>query len=211
MYLNKTFKKFFKKDDSYDIYWFIFGLVILFVFAFLSMPYWIFCLGIGVLTSAIFRYITTDALFYDDFKNLDNRKDRLNYILSKNIFTIFFLASFVFILYILSILATKLGFVSENEIDLGLVFIFLVYILMFENINLIFNNKMIPSYKSGHKRNIKEDIKVGTENLKSLLPSLFVNIILIILIFMCKINLTIFTGIVNFLASMFVFTIYKTC
>lgn len=68
MFLKKTVRKFFIKDGSHDLYWFIFGLVILFVFAFLSMPYCIFCLGIGVLTSAIFRYITTDSLFYDDFK-----------------------------------------------------------------------------------------------------------------------------------------------
>ena len=61
------------------------------------MPYWIFCLGIGVLTSGIFRYITTDAHFYDDFKNLDNRKDRLNYILSKNIFTILFVGFLILI------------------------------------------------------------------------------------------------------------------
>ena len=110
------------------------------------MPYWIFCLGIGVLTSAIFRYITTDALFYDDFKNLYNRKDRLNYIFSKNIFTLFFLAGFILILYILSFLATKLGFVNENEVNLGLGFKFLVYILASENIILMLNNKMIPSY-----------------------------------------------------------------
>lgn len=175
------------------------------------MPYWIFCLGLGVLTSAIFRYITTDALYYDDFKNLDNRKDRLNYILSKNIFTLFFLAGFILILYILSFLATKLGFVNENEVNLVLVFKFLVYILASENIILMLNNKMIPSYKSGHKRNIKEDIIIGTENLKSMIPSLFVNIILIIFIFMFKIDLTTFAGIVYLLASIFIFAIYKTC
>lgn len=175
------------------------------------MPYWIFCLGIGVLTSTIFRYITTDALFYDDFKNLDNRKDRLNYILSKNIFTLFFLASFILILCILSFLATKLGFVNENEVNLGLVFKFLVYILASENVTLMLNNKMIPSYKSGHKRNIKVDIMIGTENLKSMMPSLFVNIILIIFIFMFKIDLTTFAGIVYLLASIFIFAIYKTC
>ena len=175
------------------------------------MPYWIFCLGIGVLTSAIFRYITTDALFYDDFKNLYNRKDRLNYIFSKNIFTLFFLAGFILILYILSFLATKLGFVNENEVNLVLGFKFLVYILASENIILMLNNKMIPSYKSGHKRNIKEDIIIGTENLKSMMPSLFVNIILIIFIFMFKIDLTIFAGIVYLLASILIFAIYKTC
>ena len=70
---------------------------------------------------------------------------------------------------------------------------------------------MIPSYKSGHKRNIKEDIIIGTENLKSMIPSLFVNIILIIFIFMFKIDLTTFAGIVYLLASIFIFAIYKTC
>lgn len=91
MFLKDTFRKFFIKDESYDLFCFMFGLVFLFTFTFLMMPRWIFCLGIGVLTSAIFRYITTDALFYNEFQNLDNRIKRFDYIFSKNIFTLLFI------------------------------------------------------------------------------------------------------------------------
>lgn len=99
MYLKKTVRRFFIRDGSYDLYWFLFGLVFLFTFATIRMPQWIFCLGIGVLASAIFRYITTDDLFYEEFQNLNTRNKKLKYILSKNIFTLFFLVAFVFVLY----------------------------------------------------------------------------------------------------------------
>ena len=84
MFFKNTVKKFFIEDGSHDLFCFIFGLVFLFIFTFFMMPKWIFCLGIGVLTSSIFRYITTDGLFYKEFKNLDNRNKRFDYILSKN-------------------------------------------------------------------------------------------------------------------------------
>lgn len=174
------------------------------------MPYWIFCLGLGVLTSAIFRYITTDALFYDDFKNLYNRKDRLNYILSKNIFTILFVGFIILISSLVIGTISKIFLIRQIDFEFKSLLTLIFYILGAENIILIFNKKIIPSYKSGHKRNIKEDIIIGTENLKSMMPSLFVNIILIIFIFIFKIDLTSFVGIVYLLASIVIFAIYKT-
>ena len=188
----------------------MFGLVILFVSAFLSMPYWIFCLGLGVLTSAIFRYITIDALFYDDFKNLDNRKDRLNYILSKNIFTILFLVAFALVLYFIINTGMKIGLVGANYLEFKMVFTIIIYILATENIILIFNQKMIPGYKSGYKRNYSEDLEVGIKNLKSMIHSLIVNVILVVLIFKFEFNLDIFWGVVYLLASEFIFTVYKS-
>ena len=211
MFLKKTVRKFFIKDGSHDLFWFLFGLIFLFTFALLSMPQWIFCLGIGVLTSAIFRYITTDSLFYDDFKNLYNRKDRLNYILSKNIFTILFVGFIILIVLLVIDIISKIFLPTKINLEFKLLITLILYILGAENIILIFNNRMIPSYKSGYKRNIKEDIKVGIENIKSMMPSLFVNIIIIIFIFMFKIDLTIFARIVYLLASIFIFAIYKTC
>ncbi|KGF03059.1 hypothetical protein HMPREF1630_08700 [Anaerococcus lactolyticus S7-1-13] len=165
-------------------------------------------MGLGVLTSAIFRYITTDASFYDDFKNLDSRKDRLNYILSKNIFTILFLAAFALILYFIISIGMKIGLVGENYLEFKMVFTILIYILATENIILIFNQKMIPSYKSGYKRDYSKDLEVGIKNLKSMIYSLIVNIILVVLQF--KFNLDIFWGVVYLLASEFIFTAYKS-
>ena len=209
MFIKKTVRKFFIKDGSHDLYWFLFGLVFLFTFALIKMPQWIFCLGIGVLTSSIFRYITTDDLFYNDFQNLNTRNNKLKYILSKNIFTLFFLTAFVLLLYFISNIGINLGFMSANDLELKLVFTIIIYIIATENIILIFNHKMIPSYKSGYKRNYSEDLEAGMKNLKSMIPSLIVNIILVVLILKFKFNLNLFLGVVYLLSSEFIFSAYK--
>lgn len=209
MFLKKTFRKFFIKDGSHDLYWFLFGLVFLFTFTLIRTPRWIFCLGLGVLTSAIFRYITTDSMYYDDFKNLDNRKDRLNYISSKNIFTILFLAAFILVLYFIINIGIKIGLVGANYLEFKMVFTIIIYILATENIILIFNHKLVVGYKSGYKRNYSEDLGVGITNLKSMIPSLFVNISLLVLIFVYKMNLNIVAGIFYLFISTLVFSINK--
>lgn len=86
----------------------------LFTFALLRMPQWIFYLGLGVLTSAIFRYITTDDLFYEKFQNLNTRNNKLKYILSKNIFILFFIAVFVLLgLSVLLFFAYQIFFINK--------------------------------------------------------------------------------------------------
>ncbi len=209
MFLKKTFRKFFIKDGSHDLYWFLFGLVFLFTFTLIRTPRWIFCLGLGVLTSAIFRYITTDSMYYDDFKNLDNRKDRLNYISSKNIFTILFLAAFILVLYFIINIGIKIGLVGANYLEFKMVFTIIIYILATENIILIFNHKLVVGYKSGYKRNYSEDLGVGITNLKFMIPSLFVNISLLVLIFVYKMNLNIVAGIFYLFVSTVVFSVNK--
>lgn len=201
MFLKRTFRKFFIKDGSHDLYRFFFGLVFLFTFALIRMPQWIFCLGLGVLTSSVFRYITRDDLFYEEYQNLNTRNNKLKYILSKNIFIFFFLAVFVLILYFISNIGIKLGFIAANDFEFKIFFNIITYILAFENIFLTFNYKMLPSYKTGRKRNYSEDLEVGMTNLKSMIPSIIVNIILVVLLF--KLNL--FWGVVYLLASIFIF------
>ena len=207
MFLKETFRKFFIKDASHDLYWFLFGLVFLFNFALLSMPQWIFCLGIGVLTSSIFRYITTYDLFYEEFQNLNTRNNKLKYILSKNIFTLFFLVTFVFILYFILNTGIKLGYIGANDFGFRMVFSIIIHVLATENIILIFNHKMIPSYKSGNKRNTKNDIEVGMKNLKFMIPSLLVNAILVVLLFRYNINHNFLAGVCYLFISMIVFSI----
>lgn len=201
MFLRRTFRKFFIRDGSHDLYRFFFGLVFLFTFALIRMPQWIFCLGLGVLTSSVFRYITRDDLFYEEYQNLNTRNNKLKYILSKNIFIFFFLAVFVLILYFISNIGIKLGFIAANDFEFKILFNIITYILAFENIFLTFNYKMLPSYKTGRKRNYSEDLEVGMTNLKSMIPSIIVNIILVVLLF--KLNL--FWGVVYLLASIFIF------
>lgn len=201
MFLKRTFRKFFIRDGSHDLYRFFFGLVFLFTFALIRMPQWIFCLGLGVLTSSVFRYITRDDLFYEEYQNLNTKNNKLKYILSKNIFIFFFLAVFVLILYFISNIGIKLGFIASNNFEFKIFFNIITYILAFENIFLTFNYKMLPSYKTGRKRNYSEDLEVGMTNLKSMIPSIIVNIILVVLLF--KLNL--FWGVVYLLASIFIF------
>lgn len=105
------------------------------------MPYWIFCLGIGVLTSGIFRYITTDAIFYDDFKNLDNIKDRLNYILSKNIITILFVGFIILISSLVIGIISKIFLIRQINFEFKLLFTLIFYILGAENIILLFSTR----------------------------------------------------------------------
>ena len=207
MFLKDTFKKFFIKDDSYDFIWFILGLVFLFTFTFLMMPRWIFCLGIGVLTSAIFRYITTDALFYNEFQNLDNRIKRFDYIFSKNIFTLLFISGFVLVLYFILSIGEEIAFISAYNFEFKMIFNIIIYILASENIVLMFNHKKVPSYKSGSKRYYSEDIDVGIKNYKAIIPSLLINIILVILIFFYKVNLNIHIGAFYLIVSMAVFSL----
>lgn len=121
--------------------------------------------------------------------------------MSKNIFTFFFLAAFVLILYFILNIGIKLGFIASNNFEFKILFNIITYILAFENIFLIFNYKMLPSYKTGRKRNYSEDLEVGMTNLKSMIPSIIVNIILVVLVF--KLNL--FWGVVYLLASIFIF------
>ena len=173
------------------------------------MPYWIFCLGIGVLTSAIFRYITTDAHFYDDFKNLYNRKDRLNYIFSKNIFTILFVGLIILISSLVIGIISKIFLIRQINFEFKLLFTLIFYILGAENIILLFSHKRLPSYNGGYKRNFESDLRIGLENLKSMLPSLVLNICLGILIFNFQIDVNIIKGTLLLFISIIIFVISK--
>ena len=171
------------------------------------MPYWIFCLGIGVLTSGIFRFITTDALFYDDFKNLDSRKDRLNYILSKNFFTILFVGFIILILFLVIGIISKIFLLRQINFGFKLLFTLIFHILGAENIILLFFQKRLPFYDEGYRRNLEVDLRIGLENLKSMLPSLVLNICLAILIFNFQIKVNILKGSILFFISIIIFVI----
>ena len=173
------------------------------------MPYWIFCLGIGVLTSGIFIYITTDAYFYDDFKNLDNRKDRLNYIFSKNIFTILFVGFIILISSLVIGIISKIFLIRQINFEFKLLFTLIFYILGAENIILLFFHKRLSSYHGGYKRNFEVDMRIWLENLKSMLPSLLVNICLGILIFNFQIDVNIIKGTLLLFISIIILVISK--
>lgn len=207
MFINQTIKKFFIKDGSYDLFWFIFGLVFLFVFAFLNMPQWIFCLGIGVLTSSIFRYITTDSIFYDEFNSLSRKNEMFDYIMSKDIFTILFVGLIVLIISLMVRFISNIFLLVQFTLEYKYIFAFVLYILGAENIILLFSHKKISSYNKGYKRKAEADLRIGLENLRAIIPSLIVNICLSVLLFNFKMSLSIIQGIILLFITISIFVI----
>lgn len=211
MYFKSTYKKFFVKDGSYDLYWFFLGLIFIYSFAFFTMPYWIWftTLSLTILSSAIFRYITTDYIFRDELIKIRDKKDLIAYILSKNIFTILFLAFFVLLLAGIFYIFDRVNIAMKSNIDINMLAIQELYVLGTENLILIFSNKLVKSYKKGLRRNVADDISVGLNNFKDIIPSLLSNLIFSIILFRFASNLNIYKAIIYYIACISVFIIYK--
>lgn len=211
MYFKNTFKKFFVKDGSYDLCWLFIGLIFLFSFAFINMSDWIWLttLGFTILSSAIFRYVTTDAIFNDELVKIRQKKEIIAYIFSKNIFTILFLAFFVMILSIIFYTFGRVNISTKMNIYINIIAKQFFYVLGTENIILLFSNKTVKSYKKGLKRNLNDDISVGLNNYKSMIPSIASNIIFNIILFRFSTNLSIYTAVIYYIICIFIFIIYK--
>ena len=211
MYFKSTCKKFFVKDGSYDLYWFFLGLIFIYSFAFFTMPDWIWftTLSLTILSSAIFRYITTDFIFRDEFVKIRDKKDRIAYILSKNIFTILFLAFFVALLTGIFYIFDRVNIGVNANIDINMLAIQELYVLGTENLILIFSNKQVNSYKKALRRHVADDISVGLNNFKSMIPSLVSNLIFSIILFRFASNINIYKAIIYYIACISVFIIYK--
>lgn len=211
MYFKSTCKKFFAKDGSYDLYWFFLGLIFIYSFAFFTMPDWIWftTLSLTILSSAIFRYITTDYIFRDELIKIRDKKDLIAYILSKNIFTILFLAFFVLLLAGIFYIFDRVNIAMKSNIDINMLAIQELYVLGTENLILIFSNKLVKSYKKGLRRNVADDISVGLNNFKDIIPSLLSNLIFSIILFRFASNLNIYKAIIYYIACISVFIIYK--
>lgn len=211
MYFKSTCKKFFAKDGSYDLYWFFLGLIFIYSFAFFTMPDWIWftTLSLTILSSAIFRYITTDFIFRDELIKIRDKKDLIAYILSKNIFTILFLAFFVLLLAGVFYIFDRVNIAMKANIDINMLAIQELYVLGTENIILIFSNKLVKSYKKGLRRNVADDISVGLNNFKSMIPSLLSNLIFSIILFRFASNFNIYIAIIYYIVCISVFIICK--
>lgn len=211
MYFKSTCKKFFVKDGSYDLYWFFIGLIFIFSFAFFTMPDWIWftTLSLTILSSAIFRYITTDSIFRDELVKIRDKKDLIAYILSKNIFTILFLAFFVLLIAGVFYIFDRVNIAMKANIDINMLAIQELYVLGTENLILIFSNKLVKSYKKGLRRNVADDISVGLNNFKSMIPSLVSNLIFSIILFRFASNLNIYKAVIYYIVCISVFIIYK--
>ena len=175
------------------------------------MPYWIWftTLSLTILSSAIFRYITTDYIFRDELIKIRDKKDLIAYILSKNIFTILFLAFFVALVAGIFYIFDRVNIAMKANIDINMLAIQELYVLGTENIILIFSNKLVKSYKKGIRRNVDDDISVGLNNFKDIIPSLLSNLIFSIILFRFASNFNIYIAIIYYIACISAFIIYK--
>lgn len=206
MNLKETFNKFFVKDGSYDIFYFIIGLEIIFTFGLINLKDWkiVIALALGLLLSSIFHYITRDEKYFAEELPRLKKEELSSYILGKNIFSILFAAMILIDALIISLILNFLGLIGRVNLDLKLLINVSLFVLGTENIIFIFNKSTEKSYKKGYKRNAAEDKKVGLENWKTLLPSI-INIAYVIMFYYFKANVPVYSGLLYLLVTMVVF------
>lgn len=207
MNLKETFNKFFVKDGSYDIFYFILGLEIIFTFGLINLKDWkiVIALALGLLLSSIFHYITRDEKYFAKELPRLKKEELSSYILGKNIFSILFAAMILIDALIISLILNYLGLIGRVKLDLKLLINVSLFVLGTENIIFIFDKNSEKSYKAGYKRNAAEDIKVGLENWKNLFPSIIINIAYVIMFYYFKANAPVYSGILYLLVTMGVF------
>lgn len=207
MNLKETFNKFFVKDGSYDIFYFILGLEIIFTFGLINLKDWkiVIALALGLLLSSIFHYITRDEKYFAEELPRLKKEELSSYILGKNIFSILFAAMILIDALIISLILNYLGLIGRVNLDLKLLINVSLFVLGTENIIFIFDKSSEKSYKEGYKRNAAEDIKVGLENWKNLLPSIIINIAYVIMFYYFKANVPVYSGLLYLLVTMGVF------
>lgn len=207
MNLKETFNKFFIKDGSYDIFYFIIGLEIIFTFGLINLKdwQWVISLALGLLLSSIFHYITRDEKYFAEELPRLKKEELSSYILGKNIFSILFVAIILIDALIISLILNYLGLIGRVNLDLKLLINVSLFVLGTENIIFIFDKSSEKSYKKGYKRNAAEDIKVGLENWKNLFPSILINIAYVIMFYYFKANIPVYSGLLYLLVTMGIF------
>lgn len=211
MNFKDTFNKFFIRDGSYDIFWFIFGIEALFAFCLIKMKSapWILGLGLGVLLSGVFHYITRDQKYFYKEQTFLKREEVLSYTLGKNLFAIFFAVMVLIDAFIIATILKWLGLVGPVSLNLRVLVTYLLFILGTENLILIFSKREEKSYAPGYKRDINKDMKVGGENYKNMIPSILVNILFAVLFYKFNLGIGIFVGILYALICGSIFIMYK--
>lgn len=212
MYFMKTLKKFFKKDGSLDLYFFILGLIFLYTFALVNMGQvtWFIGFSFSILISLVFRYISTDEDYYDDLNKKSSVKDSLAYVLSKNIFTFIFTTIILLLVFSIYNLLSHFSITKGQAIDSTYFPILFILVLASENIILIFNHKKIKIYDSGLKRDYQKDIRIGLKSLFSLLPSLVSNIFFTSLLFYFEKDISLTLGFLYLLLCTLTLVFYRS-
>ncbi|MDK6805413.1 hypothetical protein [Aerococcus sp. UMB7834] len=178
-----TVQKFFVQDGSIDSYAFLLGLVLLLTFAFMRLPLGLSQLACALLASNVFRYITTDALFHEEFLRLEGWQEVLAYALAKNSFTLLFEAGVLALVFLLVNVLKIFSFEPESTLAMGQILGHLFLVLETENLILLVNHRSVPSYQKGIRRDGAKDIAVGLVNAKSMFPSIVANGMIAALLF----------------------------
>lgn len=207
MKLKETFNKFFIKDGSNDIIYFILGLELVFAFGLINLKdwQWVIALALGLLLTITFLYITRDEKYFAEEIPRLKREEILPYILGKNLFSLLFAAMILIDALIICLILNCLGLIGRVNLELKLLINVSLFVLGTENIIFIFNKSTEKSYKKGYKRNAVEDIKVGLENWKNLFPSIIINIAYVLMFYYFKANAPVYSGILYLLVTMGIF------
>lgn len=207
MNLKETFNKFFIKDGTYDIFYFILGLELVFAFGLINLKSWqgVMALALGLLLSSTFHYITRDEKYFAEELPRLKREGLSSYILVKNIFSILFVAMILIDALIICKVLYWFGLIGRVNLDLKPFINVSLFVLGTENIFFILDKNSEKSYKEGHKRNAADDIKVGLANWKNLFPSIAINFALVSLFYYLKANIPIYSGILYLLLTMGIF------
>lgn len=102
------------------------------------------------------------------------------------------------------------SFIDKIPIAIDIIITQSLLVLGSENIILIFNNEMIKSYDVGIKRDEEKDISIGIDNIKSLFPSILINVVFTVLIFYFKVDFKIYRSIIYFLLCILIFVLYNS-
>ncbi|PKY83071.1 hypothetical protein DBT48_03115 [Aerococcus mictus] len=182
----------------------------MFTFAFMQLPAWLIILASTILASSVFRYITTDELFHEEFVKLSSPWKVIDYIISKNLFTLLFELILLLSVFLLLSILKAFNFYPLAIVNKEALLIQLLFVLGTENLILLFFNKAVKSYQKGLRRNSKEDIATGLENFKSLLPSIAFNTMIALLCFLFKENLGLCLALGYYGICLVIFVIIRT-
>lgn len=166
----------------------------------------LFFIGMMILTSSLFRL----SLVNHNFANNDlpklNKDNVLDFIISKNAFTL------LFILIILTLTTLSSSVLEGYFFNFSFFFQVLGYTLFVlgtENIIYIIHNKTVQGYAGGYKRDASADIQVGAKDIINSIPSLTFILFFSILFFFIDYTPSIYMALYYLLVCMIILIYFK--
>lgn len=190
-YLLEDFKFLWRKNNRLAFIFYFFARLILFSAPILKnaiLMYWLILSTSTFLISLRFRYMTTDYnIVKNNYLKLGHARDNIiDFILSKNILSLFLHLPILYIFFKICVIF------NIESIDMNFFFISLKYTILslaLENILLIFNNKVLPSYTEEYfRRDMAKDVEIGFITFIYAIPTFLVTVCLTFLYYFKKFN-----------------------